>query len=47
MDEEMNSSEVIKELAKDNRTWEILEILKECKTVEEAIEKVKALLNTK
>lgn len=44
MDEDMNSSEEIKQLAKENRTWEILEILRECKTLEEAIDKVKALL---
>ena len=45
MDEDMNTSEKIEELAKANRTWEILEILKTCKDLEEATEKVRALLN--
>lgn len=45
MDEDMNSGEEIEKLAKENRTWEILEILRECKGLDEAIEKVKALLN--
>lgn len=44
MDEEMNTSEKIEELAKEARTWEILEIVRNCKTVEEVEEKVKALL---
>lgn len=38
MDEDMNNSEKIEELAKANRTWEILEILRECETVKEAEE---------
>lgn len=42
--DEMNQGEKIEELAKANRTWEILEILRECKDLEEAKEKVKALL---
>ena len=45
MDEDMNVSDKIEELAKENRTWEILEILSGCGTLEEAKEKVKALLN--
>ena len=45
MDEEMNTSEKIEELARENQTYKILEILKDCKTIEEAVEKVKALLN--
>ena len=44
MDEDMNASEKIEELVKENRTWEILEILRECETLEEAKEKVKAFL---
>ena len=44
MGEEMNTSEKIEELAKEARTWEILEIVRNCKTVEEVEEKVKALL---
>lgn len=45
MDEEMNSGEKIEELARENQTYKILEILERCKTIEEAKEKVKALLN--
>lgn len=44
MEDEMNTSEKIEELAKETRTWEILEILRECTTLQEAEEKVKALL---
>lgn len=43
--DEMNLGEMLKELAEENQTRKILEILDGCKTVEEAIEKVKALLN--
>ena len=48
MDEEMNVGELLKEVAEENQTrkiLEILEILNECKDIEEAKEKVKALLN--
>lgn len=45
--EEMNTAEELEKLAKENRTWEILEILRECKDLKEAIEKVRALLNQK
>jgi len=44
MDEDINVSDKIEELAKENRTWEILEVLRECETLEEATEKVKAFL---
>ena len=44
MDEEMNLSEVVVELAKENQTRKILEILKECETLEEAIQKIEELL---
>lgn len=43
--EEMNASEMIRELAEENQTRKILEILNECKDLEEAKEKTKALLN--
>lgn len=43
--DEMNLGEMLKELAEENQTRKILEILDGCKTVEEAREKVKALLN--
>lgn len=45
MDEEMNVGELLKETAEENQTRKILEILNECKDIEEAREKVKALLN--
>lgn len=44
MDDEMNLSELLKQLAEENQTRKILEILKESKDLEEAIEKVKSLL---
>lgn len=48
MNEEMNASEVIRELAEENQTRKIIEVLNSCKeegaTLEDAIEKVKALL---
>jgi len=44
MDEEMNTSELLKKVAEENQTRKILEIIKECKTVDEAIKNVKALL---
>ncbi len=44
MDEDMNTSELLKETAEENQTRKILEIMKESKDLEEAIEKVKALL---
>jgi len=43
--EEMNLSEMFKAVTEENQTRKILEILNECKTLEEAKEKVKALLN--
>lgn len=45
MDEEMNASELVRDLAEENQTRKILEILNESKDLEEAKEKVKALLN--
>ena len=42
--EEMNNAEVLTEEAKENRTREILLILNDCKTLEEAKEKINALL---
>jgi hypothetical protein len=44
MDEEMNTSELLVEITEENQTRKILEILNECKTLEEAKEKIKALL---
>ncbi len=45
MEEEMNVGELLREVAEENQTRKILEILSECKDLEEAKEKVKALLN--
>ena len=45
MDEEMNTGEMLRELAEENQTRKILEILNECKDLEEAKKKIKALLN--
>ena len=38
-------AEVLRDEAKENRTREILELMRNSKTLEEAVEKVKALLN--
>jgi hypothetical protein len=43
--DEMNVSEMIRELAEENQTRKILEILEKSKDLEEAIEKVRDLLN--
>ena len=45
MNEEMNASELVRDLAEENQTRKILEILNECKSLEEAKERIKALLN--
>ncbi|MDB8849066.1 protein phosphatase [Peptostreptococcus anaerobius] len=45
MNEEMNTSELLKEVAEENQTRKILEILNESKYLEDAKSKVKALLN--
>lgn len=42
MDDEMNTAEVLRDEAKENRTREILELMRNSKTLEEAVEKVKA-----
>lgn len=44
MDEDMNLGELLKETAEENQTRKILEILNESKNLEEAKEKVKALI---
>ncbi|WP_314882581.1 protein phosphatase [Filifactor alocis] len=45
MNTEMNTGELLVEQTKENQTRLILEIVKESKDKEEAIEKIKALLN--
>lgn len=45
MNEEMNTGELLVQMTEENQTRKILEILNECKDIEEAKEKVKALLN--
>lgn len=42
MDEEMNVGELLKETAEENQTRKILEILNECKDLEEAKKKSKS-----
>jgi hypothetical protein len=44
MDEEMNVGEILVEKTEENQTRKILEILNSCKDLEEAKEKVRALL---
>ena len=44
MDEEMNLGEMLKDLAEENQTRKILEILNDCKDIEEAKDKIRALL---
>ena len=44
MNEDMNTSELLKEVTEENQTRKILEILNNCKDLEEAKVKVKALL---
>ncbi|MBR1471449.1 MAG: protein phosphatase [Lachnospiraceae bacterium] len=43
--DEMNTSELLKQTAEENQTRKILEILNECQDLEEAKEKVRALLD--
>ncbi|MST61632.1 protein phosphatase [Peptostreptococcus anaerobius] len=45
MNEEMNISELLKEVVEENQTRKILEILNQSKDLEEAKENVKSLLN--
>lgn len=45
MDEELNVCELLKEIVEENQTRKILDILRECEDLSEAIEKVKALLD--
>ena len=42
---DMNTGELLAKEAKENRTREILEIMRDSKDLEEAIKRVKALLN--
>ena len=44
MEDEMNVGELLKQTAEENQTRKILEILTQCQTLEEALEKVRALL---
>lgn len=45
MEEEMNVSELLREVVEENQTRKILEILNESKDLEEAKGRVKALLD--
>ena len=42
--EEINTAELLKQTAEENQTRKILEILNACKDLEEAKEKIRALL---
>ena len=42
---EMNLGDMLRELAEENQTRRILEILGTCKDLDEAKQKIKALLN--
>ena len=42
--EDVNASELLKEVTEENTMRKILIIAKECKTVEEVIEKIEAML---
>lgn len=44
-DNDMNVGEMLREVTEENQTRKILEILRECESLDEAIEKVRALLN--
>lgn len=45
MDEDMNVGELLKQTAEENQTRKILEILNQCKDLDEAKEKIRALLD--
>ena len=45
MNEDMTTSELLVEMTEENQTRKILEILNESKDLDEAKDKVKALLN--
>ena len=45
MDENMNVGEVFREVTEENQTRKILEMVRDCKDLNEAIEKISALLN--
>ena len=45
MDDDMNVGELLKQTAEENQTRKILEIVTQCQTLDEAREKVRALLN--
>lgn len=45
MDENMNIGEMLREVVEENQLRKVLEILEACKTLEEAKEKIRALLN--
>lgn len=45
MDENMNVGEMLREVVEENQTRKILEIVEKSKTLDEAKEKIRALLN--
>ncbi|MBP3458261.1 MAG: protein phosphatase [Lachnospiraceae bacterium] len=46
MREDMNECELLKQVVEENQTRKILEIMGECKDLDEAKKRIKALLNT-
>ena len=42
--EDENASELLKEVAEENQTRKILDLARKCKDLDEAIEKIEALL---
>ena len=45
MDENMNTCEMLREAIEENQTRKIIDIMRDCKDLSEAMEKVRALLN--
>ena len=45
MDENMNTCEMLREVIEENQTRKIIDIMRDCKDLAEAMEKVRALLN--
>ncbi|MCR5688950.1 MAG: protein phosphatase [Clostridiales bacterium] len=44
MDEEYGAAEIIRDLSEENQTRKILDIIKNSKSIDDAIERVRALL---
>ncbi|MCD8218922.1 MAG: helix-turn-helix domain-containing protein [Ruminococcus sp.] len=42
--DDMNTSELLAKMTEENQTRKILEIIRECQTIEEAVEKIQAII---